>query len=325
MTDVVIRQPEPKRLDIGVGSEQSRETTAASLAATTTEAAFQPDVAETPALPTQPSTAPEQQTKEAPALPPPSTASEQQGTAGRPSRRAVLGGVFGLAVAGLGGVYAFSRSREGAAPAARQIDPTRKGADAGLLTPEASANILGVETNPLYNSLTAAEKEIIDRLNGTPWGPAYFAYPIEERRLFAQFMRKGQEPYTRKQVAESHKIDRYVKPAPASETNTAQEIVDQWITTYTEISWSLTRNGSPTVNPAKIETALKTLFAIYDDPALPEDDLLRKVTLLRTQEAINPQNDGYERNTAMDSARTDKPERECASTSTTMVATARGK
>lgn len=187
-------------------------------------------------------------------------------------------------------------------------DPTEADVAAGILTVETSADILGVETNPLYKRLTKAEREVIDRLTATLWGPPYFAYSREEREMFAHFMLKGQQPYTRKKVAESNKLERYVEPVRATPTNTAQEVVNQWTTTYAEITWSMTRNGSSTVDPLKRSAALKMLFGIYGDECLGEDDLLRKVDLTKSREVVDSDSDGYEQITAMESAPTRNPE-----------------
>lgn len=230
---------------------------------------------------------------------------------GRPSRRSVLlgglGALFGLG-AGTAVFNAWNNGRNQQPGETTQKDPTAADAAAGILTVETSADILGVETNPLYKKLTTSEKEVIDRLSGTPWGPAYFAYPRNEREMFAHFMLKGQQPYARKKVAESNQLERYVEPVRASATNTPQEVVNQWTTTYAEITWSMTRNGSSTVDPLKRDTALKMLFGIYSDDSLGEDDFLRKVDLMKSQEAVDSNSDGYELITAMESAPTKKPE-----------------
>lgn len=230
---------------------------------------------------------------------------------GSPSRRnlllGVLGGAFSLG-AGAVGFNAWNNGRNQQAGETTQKDPTAADAAAGILTAETSADILGVETNPLYKKLTASEKEVIDRLSGTPWGPAYFAYPRNEREMFAHFMLKGQQPYARKKVAESNQLERYVEPVRAAPTNTAQEVVNQWTTTYAEITWSMTRNGSSTVDPLKRDTALKMLFGIYGDDSLGEDDFLRKVDLTESQEAVDSNSDGYALTTAMESTPTKKPE-----------------
>jgi hypothetical protein len=218
-----------------------------------------------------------------------------------------LGAIVSLG-AGAVGFNAWNNGRNQQAGETTPKDPTAADAAAGILTVETSADILGVETNPLYKKLTASEKEVIDRLSGTPWGPAYFAYPRNEREMFAHFMLKGQQPYARKKVAESNQLERYVEPVRASATNTPQEVVNQWTTTYAEITWSMTRNGSSTVDPLKRDTALKMLFGIYSDDSLGEDDFLRKVDLTKSQEAVDSNSDGYELITAMESAPTKKPE-----------------
>lgn len=230
---------------------------------------------------------------------------------GHPSRRNLLLGGLGAIVslgAGAVGFNAWNNGRNQQAGETTPKDPTAADAAAGILTVETSADILGVETNPLYKKLTASEKEVIDRLSGTPWGPAYFAYPRNEREMFAHFMLKGQQPYARKKVAESNQLERYIEPVRAAPTNTAQEVVNQWTTTYAEITWSMTRNGSSTVDPLKRDAALKMLFGIYSDDSLGEDDFLRKVDLTESQEAVDSNSDGYALTTAMESTPTKKPE-----------------
>lgn len=231
------------------------------------------------------------------------------------SKRALKVGGTILGLIGIGAAAAIWLGHRASDSEGTTAKPTATVSQSAEATPSASdsyptisledsANIESVEDIPLYAQLNTNAKVAIDSVKSDNY--QYInSIPSVNRDMFAEFMLESETPYGLSQIEKNH--SEYNTPVAASADNTPQQIVDQWTANSSILMWTLTRNGSSSINYPKRNEALNMLPALFDTGAADFDKsglYTEDYDAINAATTITRDNDGYARMTAMDFEKT---------------------